>query len=349
MDAYPTPPSLPPVILSAASNLHHLPRRPELIRLMRGVYYRPSEATEVWQQKLEASLARCRGAWETRRSTIALTHESAALLHGLWVRDPEPDVWTALPRRPSSTILALPGLQFRRGYPPRPQEEGTGRRFIRLRRRRLVIPDEQLVTIQGIVVTDLLRTAVDCAFDLPACRSITVVDSAMRALVRPDRREPAESRRRWREVRARLLQAVMDQGPRKGAVRARAVAQIASPFSESPGESVVRWQVEAFGLPSAVLQQRIDIPSQSRSFFLDMAWPALRIAAEYDGRGKYLVTGTTWDEKVRQDLIQESSGWTFKRFTSEHLRDPARLGQDVLAMFPATVVAKARRRRALWD
>ncbi|WP_316023011.1 hypothetical protein [Actinomyces sp. MRS3W] len=198
-------------------------------------------------------------------------------------------------------------------------------------------------------MTDLMRTAVDCAFDLPACRSITIIDSAMRALVRPDRRDLAGARQRWQQVRAQFLQAIAEQGPRKGAGRARAVAQIASPFSESPGESVVRWQVEAFGLPSPVLQQRVDISSQGRSFFLDLAWPALRIAAEYDGRDKYAVTGTTWDEKIRQDLIQESSHWTFKRFTAEHLRDADRLGQDVLAMFPAVVIAEARRRRALWD
>lgn len=202
--------------------------------------------------------------------------------------------------------------------------------------------------IQGIMVTDLMRTAVDCAFDLPACQSITIVDSAMRALVRPDRRDFTGSQQRWQEVRVRFLQAVEEQAGRKGAVRARAVARIASPFSESPGESVVRWQVEALWLPSAVLQQRVDIPSQGRSFFLDLAWPALRIAAEYDGRDKYAVTGTTWDEKVRQDLIQES-GWAFKRFTAEHLRDAARLRQDVLSMFPPAITANARRRRGLWD
>lgn len=349
MDAYPTPPSLPPVILSAVSNLPHLPSRPGLMRLMRGVYFSPSEQTEVWRQRHEVSLARCRGAWETRRSATALTHESAALVHGLWVRDAEPDVWTAVPRRPSAPTIVLPAMEFRRGRTPRLAPRGAAVRAVHLRRRRLQIPSEQLVMIQGIMVTDLMRTAVDCAFDLPACQSITIVDSAMRALVRPDRRDPAGSQHRWQEVRIRFLQAVEEQAGRKGAVRARAVARIASPFSESPGESVVRWQVEALGLPSATLQQRVDIPSQGRHFFLDLAWPALRIAAEYDGREKYTVTGTTWDEKVRQDLIQESSGWTFKRFTAEHLRDAARLCQDVLSMFPPAVAANARRRRGLWD
>lgn len=348
MDAYPSPPPLPPIMLSAVSNLPHLPSRPDLVRIMRGVYFTPSERAEVWRQKHEVSLVRCRGAWETRRSATALTHESAALVHGLWVRNAEPDVWTAVPGRPSVSTTVLPAVEFRRGRTPRPAPDGAGVSTVHLRRRRLLIPDEQLVMIHGVIVTDLMRTAVDCAFDLPACQSITIADSAMRALVRPDRRDPTGSRRRWEEVRARFLQAVAAQGPRKGANRARAVAQIASPFSESPGESVLRWQVEALGLPSAVLQQRIDIPSRGRHFFLDLAWPALRIAAEYDGRDKYAVTGTTWDEKVRQDLIQES-GWTFKRFTAEHLRDAVRLCQDVLGMFPPAIVAKARRRRGLWD
>ncbi|VEG27191.1 hypothetical protein [Actinomyces howellii] len=349
MDAYPTPPSIPTVTLSAASSLRHLPSRPELLHLMRGVYYRPTESAEVWRQKHEISLARCRGAWETRRSAVALSHESAALVHGLWVRDAEPDVWTAMPRRSSPAVIALPPLDFRRGRTPRPAQAGGGSRVVSMRRRRLVIPEESLVVVQGIVVTDILRTAVDCAFDLPACRSVTIIDSAMRALVRPDRRDPVGAGRRWAQTRARFLDAVEAEGPRRGAVRAGAVARIASPFSESPGESVVRWQVDALGLPSAVLQQRVDLPEHRRSFFLDLAWPDLRVAAEYDGRDKYAATGTVWEEKVRQDLIQGASDWSFSRFTAEHLRDASRLREDVLAMFPAAVVAQARRRRGLWD
>ncbi|RAX21415.1 hypothetical protein DRB07_11350 [Actinomyces sp. Z3] len=157
--------------------------------------------------------------------------------------------------------------------------------------------------VNGLPVTTLLRTAVDCAFDLPARESITIVDSAMRALCRPDRFDPEQARARWERIRPRLLAAVEAEGPRRGAVRARAVVAMASPFSESPGESLTRRLVVALGLPSPELQHEVTLDAGRGQRFLDLAWPNLRLAIEFDGRSKYGVNNDVWEEKLRQDAI----------------------------------------------
>lgn len=307
----------------------------------RGAAIRTDPGAPPWRQRKDLSLARCEAVARASRGGV-LFGESAALVQGLWVRRQEPDVWLLTPTAPAVTTEALaPADDARR------RGSGHPGRGVLLRRRRAVLSGDDVVAVGDVVVTGPMRTAVDCAFDLPARESITVLDSAMRLLVEPDRRRPRESQKRWRHVRSDLLRRVRSQRGRRGAVRARAVAQIASPFSESPGESVLRWQVAAFGLPAPAEQHRIEAEEIGRSFFLDLGWPDLGIAFEYDGRDKYGTTGTTWEEKERQDAIA-AQGWRFHRFTSRHLADRVLLERDVLRAFPPEVRLAATRVPGLW-
>ena len=96
-----------------------------------------------------------------------------------------------------------------------------------LRRRRLTLPQKDITTVSGLPVSTLMRTTVDCAFDLPAYDSVCVVESALRAIARPSRYQYAQSSRRVEVARHQLQATIAAQGPRAGARRARAVVAMA--------------------------------------------------------------------------------------------------------------------------
>ncbi|WP_147681576.1 hypothetical protein [Actinomyces ruminicola] len=219
-----------------------------------GVSLLPTPGQAVWAQQREVGLARCVAAIHSARSAVVLTHEAAVLVHGLWLRRGETDIRIAVPTNPKRARQPLAPIDFADGSLPHPSAAG---RAVSLRRRRSRLQPEDVEVVNGLPVTALLRTAVDCAFDLPARESITIVDSAMRALCRPDRFNPQQAQSRRERVRPQLPAAVEAEGPRRGAVRARAVVAMASPFSESPGESLTRRLVVALGLPPPELQHEI--------------------------------------------------------------------------------------------
>lgn len=345
MDTVPEPPALPDLELASARRLSRAAGASRGVRIARGVRLRPRPRQQVWFHKRDVGLARCVAALNLVPSAVALTHEAAALVHGLWMWDPEPDVRLAVPSRPKLSYRPLEPIAY--ASDGRPQESAQGRRR-GIRRRRSSLDDSEITMVNGLPVTTLMRTAVDCAFDLPARESVCVVDSAMRALCRPDRFRPEVGAARWRRARVDLLAAVEAQGPRRGAVRARAVAAMANPYAESPGESALRRLVVALGLPQPQLQHPIDVGTGLVEFFLDLAWPHLRFAVEFDGRAKYERNGDLWSEKQRQDAVSRL-GWSFERVSWDDLRAESTLAGRLLNRFPDDVVRGAKRVRGLWE
>lgn len=171
MEPYPEPPQLPPVVASAGPPAAM--RNP--VRVLRGVYADiGAQNLPRWEADERLSLARCAAACQRVESARCLSHESAALVHGLWLREHEPDVSVVVPSRPHHPHQKLP-------LPP------GARRPAYLRRRRLTLTQEDITIVSGLPVSTLMRTTVDCAFDLPAHDSICVVESALRAAARPSR------------------------------------------------------------------------------------------------------------------------------------------------------------------
>ncbi len=207
------------------------------------------------------------------------------------------------------------------------------------------MPQKDITTVSGLPVSTLGRTAVDCAFDLPAHDSVCVVESALRAIARPSRYQYAQSSRRVEAARHQIQAAVTAQGRRAGARRARAVVAMASAFTESPGESLLHWFVRALGLPAPRIQMAIK--DASRLYFPDEAWPEYRVLAEFDGRIKYKAPESLWQEKQRQDALTRM-GWRIERFIWADFKHLDVLRARILALFPATVVRSARPVADLW-
>ena len=170
-------------------------------------------------------------------------------------------------------------------------------------RHRGAVPHEHRTTVGGLPVTSLALTALDCARSLPPLDALVVADGALRAGAGDD------------EVAALL--AVRGR-------RARAAEQVlaqADPGAESAPETAVRYHLVAGGLP--VPQTQVPVATHRGTYWVDLGYPHLRVAVEYDGRQKYDRDGW-FREKQRLDAIVEA-GWRVVRVTAEDLHNSFRL------------------------
>ncbi|SDM48950.1 hypothetical protein [Actinomyces ruminicola] len=344
MQSYPTPPPMPPMTFTSERTRRTLHASSDLIPIDRGAYARPPDsAAPLWSQRQYMTLARCQAVLHAHPSAISLTHEAAAVVQGIAVPTAEPDIRVAVPRNHSRTRKLLPSQTY-----VQPTGRYPGRQVSAIRSTTSPAPRDVQV-VSGMRVTTPLRTALDCAFDLPALDAIVVVDSALRAVCRPDRFTgrcqgellPAQGVELLREM-------VEAQGTRAGKRRARAVVAIADPRAESPGESVLRGVAHAIGLPEPQVQERWADDVEMTEYFLDLAWPEYRIALEFDGYGKYRSAEDVRNEKHREMRLRNAGRWQVHRVEWRELHDRESLGRRLVDLFPPSVARLTRRRKDLW-
>lgn len=178
------------------------------------------------------------------------------------------------------------------------------------------LPAHERAEVGGLPVTSLARTVVDCACSLPADRALVIADSALRLGL-----DPGES--------ATVL---ASRSGGRGVARAREILASADGRAQSPWETLTRLALLSGGVPAPDLQ--VEVATRRGRFFVDLAWPARRVALEFDGLVKYsgAFGGTApevvFAEKQRQDAI-EDEGWRVLRATWPDLRDPAGLSARV--------------------
>ncbi|WP_418605241.1 hypothetical protein [Georgenia sp. SUBG003] len=208
------------------------------------------------------------------------------------------------------------------------------------------LTQDDLTVVGGLQVTTLERTAIDCALTLPPRRALPVVDSVLRMLARPNRFDRERSESAMTKARQGLRAKLADLGRRNGLVAARAALQYADGFSESPGESDLRWIAVAGGLPEPTLQ--LLVATDEGDFYTDMGWDLRRYApgplaprrvvAEYDGAGKYLSSPESlFAEKQREDAIR-ARRTVMHRYVDRHLRDPRSAFTRLCHGFPRSVL-----------
>ncbi|MCL3776552.1 MULTISPECIES: hypothetical protein [unclassified Actinomyces] len=328
---YPSPPPLPSIRFTSEKTVRDLGSHPELVRVGWGTYMTRPDDLPFWRAQQQVTLARCAAALHQVPSARALTHEAAAAVLGLSTIRREPDI-----------RLAVTSIR-RRARLPMPRVR-VGERPCRLVviHRSLVMPDDdEITTVNGMYVTTPLRTALDCAFDLPVRESLPIIDSALRMVCRPDRwtREATTSTPIGDAV-ALLRDGVERQGPRRGACRARTALSLTDPLAESPGESVIRWGAAAAGLPAAVCQRRVEVDGYE--YFLDLGFDRLRTGWEFDGLDKMQEADDVRQEKSRE-LRLARAGWRVHRFGWEEVRDPERMVGRMQEIMPLAVVSRRKR------
>jgi very-short-patch-repair endonuclease len=188
--------------------------------------------------------------------------------------------------------------------------------------RGLLLPDET-TSVDGMTVTTPVRTA----YDLGRNPSVTEAVVALDALSH-----------RWRFAPAAVLDLRCRHLGARGSAQLPQVVRLASPLAESPMESRIRLIIVLDGLPVPVLQHPVG------TFFLDLAYPAIRLAVEYDGeahRGQV---------RAMRDLDRQAyltdTGWKVLRFTAAQvLRRP----RWVAARVREEIVKAARRHGVALD
>lgn len=162
-----------------------------------------------------------------------------------------------------------------------------------------LLAEDEVTTVDGVAATTPLRTAWDLARWLPTVEAVVAVDALARvggfdprALRRIQQRYP---RARWRR-------------------RVPGVVDLSDPRAESPMETRSRLVLVLRGLPCPELQFAVYDADGVFVARLDMAYPRLRLAVEYDGRGHL----KQWQQEVdahRANRLDECD-WSVLRFTS---------------------------------
>ncbi len=184
---------------------------------------------------------------------------------------------------------------------------GRGRSRPGLVVRHDVLAPDEVTRVDGVPVTTGLRTAYDLARRLPRVQAVVAVDALSRACGFA----PAELAGLGR----RHLGA-------RGSSRLGGVIGLADPLAGSPMETRIRLAVVDGGLPTPVLQHPVG------PYLLDLAYPAVLLGVEYDGRDHLT------PDRARRDLERQAyltrAGWTVLRFRARDvLQRPWRVASEV--------------------
>ncbi|MGH3837316.1 MAG: endonuclease domain-containing protein [Pseudonocardiaceae bacterium] len=162
-----------------------------------------------------------------------------------------------------------------------------------------LLADDEIVDVGGVPVTTALRTAWDLARWLPTVEAVVAMD----ALARVGRLAPQAAFR------------IQDRYPRaRWRCRVPGVIDLADPRAESPMETRSRLVLVRRGLPRPELQYQVYDELGEFVARLDMAYPWLKLAIEYDGRGHL----TAWQQQADARRLNrlDACGWSVLRFTS---------------------------------
>jgi hypothetical protein len=223
--------------------------RGELVRLSTGIYATADLAELVPRLDIGALLLSAGAAAAALGPSAVVSHETAALLHGLSLLGPPPEVLT---------ITRPPGVGSR-----------SARAGVRLHC--AALPAEHVGGRLAVPVTTVPRTVIDLARMLDIRAGLVVADSALRQKL----------------TSKKELAAVIAACPRWRGVRtATQVAEFADGRAESPLESLARLAFHDCGLPPPELQVVVTAAGEFIAR-VDFMWKQFRTVAEADGAAKY--------------------------------------------------------------
>jgi hypothetical protein len=188
---------------------------------------------------------------------------------------------------------------------------------------RLLIPQGHVTTVQGVQVTSVARTWVDCAALMTEDHLLAMGDCALGRELLDD---------------VHLQDVLRWAGGRRGIRRARRVAPLVRPGVESPQESRLRWLLLSHGLPEPEINPWIVIRGQ-RFARLDLAYTSARIGIEYDGDWH----ATTQGHDRGRRLMLARNGWRVVVAHKEDLDAPGRLLRQVRKLLHEHRTSKRRR------
>lgn len=151
-----------------------------------------------------------------------------------------------------------------------------------------------VMTIGDLRVTTPLRTALDLGCRLVRKDALAAMDALCRIAEIPPQRLRREVKRFRR---------------RRGVVQLRELVALVDPRAESARESWTRLAIHDAGLPGPELQFWVIVDGERR-YRLDLAYPKLRIAIEYDGFEHHRRTQAQIERDIARRQWLHDHGWT---------------------------------------
>jgi hypothetical protein len=192
----------------------------------------------------------------------------------------------------------------------------------RIMRGRIVVRDAPLcpdwvLEVEGLPVTDPIRTALDCAGRLDDPNALAMLDAGCRAFIaqhvgqRNLRRAIHEDQIPvdWRQA---LGERFEGRRPWRDATRISHLLSMINPAAESPLESLSRWNMSITDLPVPQCGVPIRVPG-GQVWWADFCWKFARVIGEADGAVKYTSPENLLAEKRRQESL-EQAGWRVVRW-----------------------------------
>lgn len=311
-------PDLPAVFTRETAAAAGLSRNQVTQRLANGRWRRIVHGafclTSQWETADEAErhllLARAVLLTRSETTSVAVSHATAAVLHGL-----------AVPAAALGTVWMTAAAG-----------DGQCTRYAGVLRREVAaLPAQDLRMLQGVPATSVPRTVADCLRHLPLTESVPLADAALHAgglqleqVQRVLRRQAS-----WPYARAAASAIALVDGRRESVLESRS--------------GIV---IHQYGLPAPTLQMKIYDCDGCFVARCDFGWPEYGVVGEADGMGKYAndPVRVLQAEKDRQARL-EALGLVVVRWDWRHLHgDPPEL---VLRLRRALAAGDPRRFRGL--
>lgn len=204
-------------------------------------------------------------------------------------------------------------------------DEKSGRREAGVAQHRGTVRVDDLSRWSGSWVTSPTRTALDLTTIVGTQAALVAIDGLLAARLTTVESVAAASRA---------------SPNRPHTLTTDLVLRLVDGRSESVGESRTRYLCWTQGLPAPVLQYEVREGGIVLAR-LDLAWPQLRVWAEFDGQGKYTssrrpgesIEDVVLREKTREDLVRRLTGWSCIRICWADLERPGWLAHVIRRAF----------------
>jgi len=271
-----------------------------LARIRPGAYIQRSTWTGA--DPVEQHRLRAHAVLRSHSSRLALSHTSAAAEHGLRLFNPELKKIhvTTLDRKLARTT---PDVVYHQG----------------------VVGPEQLVELNGCVVTSAARAALEAASLVNVEQGLVILDSALDLGMT----DPSALRQIYNQ---------MAGWP--GARSLQVAVRLARPGANSVGETLARYLMWTEHLPEPILQFEVRDEHGQVVGRSDFGWPEHGLLGEFDGMQKYGRLRRSGEspgealarEKVREDTLRGITGFMMVRMIWPELFTRQRTGARIRSM-----------------
>jgi very-short-patch-repair endonuclease len=212
-------------------------------------------------------------------------------------------IWNVPAQLTTRVHLTVADRRFRKAMP-------------NLRLHRVPLLGKDVTDAQGLPITSRTRTVIDLLRSDPIARGRTLLDRAIQL--------------GW-VTRADILASVVNGRGRTGNARLRQLCADLEPGAHAESERLLHRILKRAGVAGWVPQYRVRLGS--RIAFVDVAFPAIRLEIEIDGKLYHDEFSDRFeDDRSRQNALIQA-GWRILRFTWRQLNDePGVVLGEILAI-----------------